>query len=76
MAKKKPADLTYDLTCASRRWVKNVIFRKCTRASSQKVIPRWEQDYQLQAMSKLGLFYEYLEMGEHKRRGPKRASAV
>ncbi|XP_051912073.1 anoctamin-6 isoform X1 [Hippocampus zosterae] len=43
-------------------WVKNVIFRKCTRASSQKVIPRWEQDYQLQPMSKLGLFYEYLEM--------------
>ncbi|KTG03609.1 hypothetical protein cypCar_00033344, partial [Cyprinus carpio] len=30
--------------------------------SSEKVIPRWEQDYQLQPMGKLGLFYEYLEM--------------
>uniref|UniRef100_A0A665X1E7 Anoctamin n=1 Tax=Echeneis naucrates TaxID=173247 RepID=A0A665X1E7_ECHNA len=29
---------------------------------SEKVIPRWEQDYQLQPVSKLGLFYEYLEM--------------
>uniref|UniRef100_A0A671UCB1 Anoctamin n=1 Tax=Sparus aurata TaxID=8175 RepID=A0A671UCB1_SPAAU len=28
----------------------------------KKVIPRWEQDYQLQPVSKLGLFYEYLEM--------------
>ncbi|XP_077565287.1 anoctamin-6 [Stigmatopora nigra] len=43
-------------------WVKNLIFRYCTRSSSQKVIPRWEQDYQLQPMSKLGLFHEYLEM--------------
>lgn len=32
--------------------------------TSEKVIPRWEQDYQLQPSSKLGLFYEYLEMGE------------
>uniref|UniRef100_A0AAQ5YLB3 Anoctamin n=1 Tax=Amphiprion ocellaris TaxID=80972 RepID=A0AAQ5YLB3_AMPOC len=30
--------------------------------TSEKVIPRWEQDYQLQPSSKLGLFYEYLEM--------------
>ncbi|XP_030296332.1 anoctamin-6 [Sparus aurata] len=43
-------------------WVKNVIFRYCTRVASEKVIPRWEQDYQLQPVSKLGLFYEYLEM--------------
>uniref|UniRef100_A0A4W6CL04 Anoctamin n=1 Tax=Lates calcarifer TaxID=8187 RepID=A0A4W6CL04_LATCA len=43
-------------------WVKNLIFRYCTRVPSQKVIPRWEQDYQLQPLPKLGLFYEYLEM--------------
>ncbi|CAL8242190.1 unnamed protein product [Merluccius merluccius] len=43
-------------------WVKNIIFRYCTRAGSEKVIPRWEQDYQLQPIGKLGLFYEYLEM--------------
>lgn len=43
-------------------WVKNLIFRYCTRVPSQELIPRWEQDYQLQPVSKLGLFYEYLEM--------------
>ncbi|KAJ8373376.1 hypothetical protein AAFF_G00265640 [Aldrovandia affinis] len=43
-------------------WVKNVIFRCYTNAGSEKVIPRWEQDYRLQPMGKLGLFYEYLEM--------------
>uniref|UniRef100_A0A3Q3VPQ1 Anoctamin n=1 Tax=Mola mola TaxID=94237 RepID=A0A3Q3VPQ1_MOLML len=42
-------------------WVKNLIFRYCTNATSQ-VIPRWEQDYRLQPFAKLGLFYEYLEM--------------
>ncbi|CDQ75337.1 unnamed protein product [Oncorhynchus mykiss] len=44
-------------------WMKNLIFRYCTRVGSEKVIPRWEQDYQLQPIGKLGLFYEYLEMG-------------
>ncbi|KAK9975549.1 hypothetical protein ABG768_020801 [Culter alburnus] len=43
-------------------WVKNLIFRHCTKVGSEKVIPRWEQDYQLQPIGKLGLFYEYLEM--------------
>ncbi|XP_046878578.1 anoctamin-6 isoform X2 [Hypomesus transpacificus] len=43
-------------------WVKNLIFRYCTRVGSEKIIPRWEQDYQLQPLGKLGLFYEYLEM--------------
>ncbi|XP_055761465.1 anoctamin-6-like isoform X1 [Salvelinus fontinalis] len=43
-------------------WMKNLIFRYCTRVGSEKVIPRWEQDYQLQHIGKLGLFYEYLEM--------------
>ncbi|XP_047431254.1 anoctamin-6 [Mugil cephalus] len=43
-------------------WVKNLIFRHFTSAASEKVTPRWEQDYQLQSISKLGLFYEYLEM--------------
>uniref|UniRef100_A0A8C3G3M8 Anoctamin n=1 Tax=Cyclopterus lumpus TaxID=8103 RepID=A0A8C3G3M8_CYCLU len=43
-------------------WVKNLILRHCTRGPSEKVIPRWEQDYRLQSLSKLGLFYEYLEM--------------
>ncbi|TNN75476.1 Anoctamin-6 [Liparis tanakae] len=43
-------------------WVKNLISRFCTRGPSEKVIPRWEQDYRLQSLSKLGLFYEYLEM--------------
>ncbi|XP_075967807.1 anoctamin-6 [Anarhichas minor] len=43
-------------------WVKNMIFRYRTRGPSEKVIPRWEQDYQLQPFAKLGLFHEYLEM--------------
>ncbi|XP_034528962.1 anoctamin-6 isoform X1 [Notolabrus celidotus] len=43
-------------------WLKNLISRYCTRVDPEKVIPRWEQDYRLQAISKLGLFYEYLEM--------------
>ncbi|XP_051977070.1 anoctamin-6-like isoform X1 [Xyrauchen texanus] len=43
-------------------WVKNLIFRHCTQVGSEKIIPRWEQDYQLQPMGKLCLFYEYLEM--------------
>ncbi|MED6269549.1 Anoctamin-6 [Characodon lateralis] len=44
-------------------WAKNLIFRYCTRSTSQKAEPpRWEQDFQLQPFSQLGLFYEYLEM--------------
>uniref|UniRef100_A0A672T9Q3 Anoctamin n=1 Tax=Sinocyclocheilus grahami TaxID=75366 RepID=A0A672T9Q3_SINGR len=43
-------------------WVKNLMFRHCTQVGSEKVIPRWEQDYRLQPIGKLGLFYEYLEM--------------
>lgn len=42
-------------------WIKNLISR-CTTKASEKVTPRWEQDYQLQPLGKLGLFYEYLEM--------------
>ncbi|XP_041113958.1 anoctamin-6-like [Polyodon spathula] len=42
-------------------WIKNLIGR-CTTKASEKVTPRWEQDYQLQPLGKLGLFYEYLEM--------------
>uniref|UniRef100_A0A669CTP3 Anoctamin n=1 Tax=Oreochromis niloticus TaxID=8128 RepID=A0A669CTP3_ORENI len=43
-------------------WLKNLIYRRCAHVTTEKVIPRWEQDYQLQPSSKLGLFYEYLEM--------------
>ncbi|XP_004083188.1 anoctamin-6 [Oryzias latipes] len=43
-------------------WVKNWLFRRCGSNVTEKVTPRWEQDYQLQAISQLGLFYEYLEM--------------
>ncbi|XP_005164519.1 anoctamin-6 isoform X1 [Danio rerio] len=43
-------------------WLKNLMFRHCTQVGSEKAIPRWEQDYQLQPMGTLGLFYEYLEM--------------
>lgn len=46
------------------RWVKNLILRHCTSATTETAIPRWEQDYRLQSVSKLGLFYEYLEMGK------------
>ncbi|XP_067906491.1 anoctamin-6 isoform X2 [Heterodontus francisci] len=42
-------------------WLKNLIARYFSK-SSEKVLPRWEQDYQLQSRTKLGLFYEYLEM--------------
>ncbi|NXL91930.1 ANO6 protein, partial [Alectura lathami] len=43
-------------------WVKNLIGRYCADARSEKIVPRWEQDYHLQPIAKLGLFYEYLEM--------------
>ncbi|XP_069760228.1 anoctamin-6 isoform X1 [Narcine bancroftii] len=42
-------------------WLKNLISR-CKTKSSENILPRWEQDYQLQSISNLGLFYEYLEM--------------
>uniref|UniRef100_A0A8C5PF83 Anoctamin n=1 Tax=Leptobrachium leishanense TaxID=445787 RepID=A0A8C5PF83_9ANUR len=42
-------------------WVKNLISR-CRSSGAEKVMPRWEQDYHLQPVGKLGLFYEYLEM--------------
>uniref|UniRef100_A0A4W3J4I5 Anoctamin n=1 Tax=Callorhinchus milii TaxID=7868 RepID=A0A4W3J4I5_CALMI len=42
-------------------WLKNLIGRYFNKAS-KKELPRWEQDYQLQPIGKLGLFYEYLEM--------------
>ncbi|XP_032203851.1 anoctamin-6 isoform X1 [Mustela erminea] len=43
-------------------WVKNLIGRCRTVSGAEKMTPRWEQDYHLQLMGKLGLFYEYLEM--------------
>ncbi|XP_053412690.1 anoctamin-6 [Nycticebus coucang] len=43
-------------------WIMNLIGRYHRVSRSEKVTPRWEQDYHLQPMGKLGLFYEYLEM--------------
>uniref|UniRef100_A0A8D0GY90 Anoctamin n=1 Tax=Sphenodon punctatus TaxID=8508 RepID=A0A8D0GY90_SPHPU len=43
-------------------WVKNLVGRYCTAVRAETIIPRWEQDYHLQPIGKLGLFYEYLEM--------------
>lgn len=43
-------------------WVMNVFGRCRTVSGAEKRTPRWEQDYHLQPMGKLGLFYEYLEM--------------
>ncbi|XP_061062566.1 anoctamin-6 isoform X1 [Eubalaena glacialis] len=43
-------------------WVMNLIGRCRTVSGTEKKTPRWEQDYHLQPMGKLGLFYEYLEM--------------
>ncbi|NXY19675.1 ANO6 protein, partial [Atrichornis clamosus] len=42
--------------------VKNLIGRYSAAARSEKIVPRWEHDYHLQPIGKLGLFYEYLEM--------------
>ncbi|NWR88460.1 ANO6 protein, partial [Furnarius figulus] len=42
--------------------VKNLIGRYSAAAKSERVVPRWEEDYHLQPIGKLGLFYEYLEM--------------
>lgn len=58
------------------RWVKNLIFRYCSNVASEKVIPRWEQDYRLQPVSKLGLFYEYLEMGKRESKSSFPSSAT
>uniref|UniRef100_A0A8C0I2D6 Anoctamin n=1 Tax=Balaenoptera musculus TaxID=9771 RepID=A0A8C0I2D6_BALMU len=43
-------------------WVMNLIGRCRTVSGAEKKTPRWEQDYHLQPMGRLGLFYEYLEM--------------
>ncbi|XP_060100931.1 anoctamin-6 [Heteronotia binoei] len=43
-------------------WFKNLVGRCCTTAQSEMIVLRWEQDYHLQPIGKLGLFYEYLEM--------------
>uniref|UniRef100_A0A3B4BL81 Anoctamin n=1 Tax=Periophthalmus magnuspinnatus TaxID=409849 RepID=A0A3B4BL81_9GOBI len=45
-------------------WLKNLYARHCSGQSiaTDKGCPRWEQDYHLQSISKIGLFYEYLEM--------------
>ncbi|XP_032500845.1 anoctamin-6 isoform X3 [Phocoena sinus] len=43
-------------------WVMNLIGRCHTVSGAEKKAPRWEQDYHLQPMGRLGLFYEYLEM--------------
>nr|XP_048300720.1 anoctamin-6 isoform X2 [Myodes glareolus] len=43
-------------------WVMNLIGRYKRVSGSENITPRWEQDYHLQPMGKLGLFYEYLEM--------------
>ncbi|XP_029471834.1 anoctamin-6 isoform X2 [Rhinatrema bivittatum] len=43
-------------------WIKNLIGRCRVSSGSESNIPRWEQDYHLQPIGKLGLFYEYLEM--------------
>uniref|UniRef100_A0A5F5PZS3 Anoctamin n=1 Tax=Equus caballus TaxID=9796 RepID=A0A5F5PZS3_HORSE len=43
-------------------WVMNICRLYFTASSTEKKTPRWEQDYHLQLMGKLGLFYEYLEM--------------
>ncbi|XP_032741387.1 anoctamin-6 isoform X2 [Rattus rattus] len=43
-------------------WVMNLIGRYKRVSGSEKITPRWEQDYHLQPMGRLGLFYEYLEM--------------
>nr|XP_021520010.1 anoctamin-6-like [Meriones unguiculatus] len=45
-------------------WVMNLIGRYKRVSGSEKITPRWEQDYHLQPMGKLGLFYEYLEMSK------------
>ncbi|XP_056429958.1 anoctamin-6 isoform X2 [Hyla sarda] len=42
-------------------WIKNIIAR-CRSSGIETIKPRWEQDYRLQPIGKLGLFYEYLEM--------------
>ncbi|KAM4881268.1 anoctamin-6 isoform 1-T1 [Thomomys bottae] len=43
-------------------WIMNLIGRYQRVSGSEQITPRWEQDYHLQPMGKLGLFYEYLEM--------------
>uniref|UniRef100_A0A8C0XTM7 Anoctamin n=1 Tax=Castor canadensis TaxID=51338 RepID=A0A8C0XTM7_CASCN len=43
-------------------WIMNLIGRYQRVSGSENTTPRWEQDYHLQPMGKLGLFYEYLEM--------------
>lgn len=45
-------------------WIMNLIGRYRSVSRPENIRPRWEQDYHLQPMGKLGLFYEYLEMSK------------
>ena len=47
------------------RWLKNWWVSKSARNHPESLYSRWEQDHDLQHFTQLGLFYEYLEMGEH-----------
>ncbi|KAM3832315.1 anoctamin-6 [Vipera latastei] len=43
-------------------WLKNLIGTCFSVTRAETIVPYWEQDYHLQPIGKLGLFYEYLEM--------------
>lgn len=51
-------------------WLRNWWVSRNARNHPESLYSRWEQDNDLQCMGQLGLFYEYLEMGEYFLSGP------
>lgn len=47
------------------RWLRNWWGSRKARRHPESLYSRWEQDHDLQGFGQLGLFYEYLEMGEY-----------
>lgn len=52
------------MSLLSYRLLRNWFNRWRGKHNLQKDFSRWEQDYILQDFIHMGLFYEYLEMGE------------
>ena len=55
---------TSDHCVDTSRWLLNWWGSRKARSHPESLYSRWEQDHDLQNFSHLGLFYEYLEMGE------------
>lgn len=53
------------ISCVFYRKLKNWWRKRDNLIEEQEKLSQWEQDYDLVEQNPQGLFYEYLEMGEH-----------